>query len=105
MDLLSQLKDETGLVGGTCFTLLGQNVGGRCKSGEDEKLQVEGAGGALCEWPVRAKPAKLAEAVPRDSSNTACSIFPALPRLPSSAGLEATFLPGFSEDSSWQALG
>ena len=79
MDLLSQLKDETGLVGGTCLTLLGQNVGGRCRSGGDEKLEGEEAGGALCKWPVRAKPAKLAEAVPRDSSNTACSIFPSLP--------------------------
>lgn len=30
--------------------------------------------------PVSAKPAKLAEVVPRDSSSTTCSIFPALPK-------------------------
>lgn len=79
MDPLSQLKDKTGLVGGMCLTLLGQNVCWRCRSRGDETLEEEGAGGALCERPVSAKPAKLAEAVPRDSSNTAWSIFPALP--------------------------
>lgn len=42
MDLFSQLKDETGLVGGMCLTLRGQKVGGKYGGGGNEKLKGEG---------------------------------------------------------------
>lgn len=37
-------------------------------------------GGAPRAWPESTKPSKLAQVVPRDSSHTTCSIFPALPK-------------------------